>query len=245
MRLDMTSREWAWLVSPVLPHALNDKNEPTLSVVRIEPDREVIYAVATDRYTLAAERFRLPPEQYLLEPPGPVHIRSSDAAVSLKLFPYSKEEDPRLKVTLDRVPIPVSVAGRPDVINHQAITVESEDGTRLLLHDQRDPAQDPLGNWRARLGRMLLRKAEMLPALSVSAEHLAKWGKSVRKGEDLTVYGGQDAQPLLILSGTHFAGAWVQFRQLDGPEKRLAESPWLAGLDPAALRFDQETGEAT
>jgi len=75
------------------------------------------------------------------------------------------------------------------------------------------------------------------PTLSLSAIHLAKWGKSVRKGERLTIYSGRDGAPLLILVEDHFAGMWVQVRYLDGPEKILAESPWLAELDPGAFPY--------
>ncbi len=241
----MTTREWHSLIGPVLPHALNDKEEPHLSVVRIEPAERVIYAVATDRYTMAAERFLLPDSARLYDAPGPVHIRSADAAVSLKLFAYSKDEDPRLRVTIDRAPVPVSVGGGQAVISHMAMTLESDDGTRLVLHDQRDPSADPLGTWREKLARMWARPLANSPTLSLSAIHLAKWGKSVRKGERLTIYSGKDGAPLLILVEDHFAGMWVQVRYLDGPEKILAESPWLGELDPAALKFDSRTGERT
>ena len=61
--------------------------------------------------------------------------------------------------------------------------------------------------------------------------------KSVRKGERLTIYSGKDGAPLLILVEDHFAGMWVQVRYLDGPEKILAESPWLAELDPGAFPY--------
>jgi hypothetical protein len=227
-RIDMATREWHSLIGPVLPHALNDKEEPHLSVVRIEPGEQVICAVATDRYTLAAERWRLPPGQYLPDVPGPVHIRAADAAASLKLFTFSKDEDPRLKVTIDQAPVPVSVAGNPAVINHQAMTIESDDGTSLVLHDQRDPSQDPLAKWRQRLAVMWVRPLAATPALSLDSAHLAKWGKSVRKGERLTIYTGQDGAPLLVLVEDHFAGMWMQVRYLDGPEKILADSPWLA-----------------
>ncbi len=228
----MMTSEWHRLIGPVLPHALNDKEEPHLSVVRIEPGSHVVCAVATDRYTMAAERWKLPAGERLHDAPAPVHIRSADAAVSLKLFPHSKDEDPRLKVTIDQVPVPVRVAGNPAVISHQAMTIESEDGTRLLLHDHRDPSQDPLAKWRERLAKMWARPLAATPALSLDAAYLARWGKSVRKGERLTVYTGADGAPLLVLVEDHFAGMWMQVRYLDGPEKILADSPWVTELGP-------------
>src|SRR5258707_11867005 len=240
-RIDLSTREWHSLIGPVLPHALNDKEEPHLSVVRIEPGERVIYAIATDRYTMAAERFLLPDSARLHDVPGPVHIRSADAAVSLKLFPFSKDEDPRLRVTIDRAPVPVSVGGGQAVFSHTAMTLESDDGTRLVLHDQRDPSQDPLRKWRVQGAAMWARPLANSPTLSLSAIHLAQWGKSVRKGERLTIYFRPDGAPLLILLEDHFGGMLVQVRYLDGPEKILAESPWLGELDPAALKFDSRT----
>src|SRR5258708_1691007 len=55
-RVDLRTSEWHDLITPVLPHASTDKDDPLLQVVRVEIEAREIIAVATDRTTLAAER---------------------------------------------------------------------------------------------------------------------------------------------------------------------------------------------
>jgi hypothetical protein len=240
-RIDLTARELHGLLGPVLPHASTDKDTPAHCVIRLDPGRDVLYAVATDRYTLAAERMRLHDHPDLWDWGNPVHIRAADATAALKLFTVDKDEDKKLKLTVDKAPVPIRVAGMPHVIHHLAVTIESDDGTRLVLHDVRDPSNDPLAGWRRTLHGLWSRPLATLPALSLSAIHLAKWGKSVRKGERLAIYSGDDAAPLLILVEDHFAGVWVQVRYLDGPDKVLADSPWLPELAAASGQLDLRT----
>src|SRR5260370_9687467 len=69
-RIDMTTREWHELITPVLPHASTGKDDPQLSAIRIEIAERAIFAVATDRYTLAAERHYIKAER-AYDPPSP------------------------------------------------------------------------------------------------------------------------------------------------------------------------------
>lgn len=52
----MTTRELHELIAPVIPHAGTDPELPELGVIRLEVRDDVLYAVATDRYTMAATR---------------------------------------------------------------------------------------------------------------------------------------------------------------------------------------------
>lgn len=244
-RIDMTTREWHNLLTPVLPHASTDKDEPHLAVIRLDFAPNAIYAVATDRYTLAAERHLLPGVEYLsaFEPP-PVHLRATEAAASLRLFPYSKDDDPPLRVTIDTVPVPVQAAGRPVNVSRYAVTLESPDGTRLALHDHRDPTADPLGGWRRTLAGLFARPlAVNAPALSLAALHLGKWAKAARPGERLGMYPGDDGGPILVLVEDRFAAAWTQVKYLQGEAKFRSESPWRDDL-AAWMPEPEAEGEA-
>lgn len=227
-RIDMTTREWHELTAPVIPHAVADKDVPELDAIRIEITRRIVYAVATDRYTLAAERHPLKPADHVYDPVAPVHIRASDAAVALKLFTFSKDADPELRITVDTVAIPISAAGRPASVNRLAITLEDPGGTRLVLHDHRDPSSDPLASWHKLLAKPMGRDlSHAAPAVSLPAAQLPRWAKAVRRGERLAVFTGeQDNDPLLILVEDHFAGLWKPASYLDSAPKMLAESPW-------------------
>jgi hypothetical protein len=215
-RLDMTTRQWHELIKPVMPHALNDADEPQLAVVRLEVAADCVYAVATDRHTLAAERLPIGISYGI----GPVHIRLSDAAASLKLFGHSKDADPQLRIIVDTVPVPVGQVGRTVTVDHLALTIESEYGTRLVLHDQRDPSRDPLGGWRDRLLGVLARKMPTAaPALTVNAAHVARWAAAVRKGERLALFtGGKGSELILVLVEDHFAAVWAPQSYLEGPD---------------------------
>src|ERR1017187_10865720 len=133
-RIDMTTREWHELITPVLPHASTDADDRELSAVRIEAAQYAIYAVAFDRYTLAAQRHALKPGLRLWDTPGPVHVRATDAAASLRLFTFSKDADPPLRITIDVAPIPVTVVGRETTVDRLATPPEADARTPPALH---------------------------------------------------------------------------------------------------------------
>ena len=143
-------------------------------------------AMSVEFRALAAERFW---HGRIWDAAVPVHIRATDAKASLALFTYSKDTDPVLQVIIDTVAIPIQAAGRPASVSRLAITLQAPDGTRLALHDQRDPAADPLGTWRKTLrgiiGRTLPGAA---PALSLNATQLARWSAAVRGAERLAMF---------------------------------------------------------
>lgn len=250
-RIDMTTREWHELVKPVLPHTINDKDFPELDVVRIEAGHTALYAVATDRYTLAAERWE-PAAGTLNGNAGQVvHLDAREVAASLKLFTFTKDEDPLLTLIIDTAAIPISVVGRPASVNRLAVTIQQVgEGTRLMLHDVRDPSKDPLAGWRKAIRAALNRPpAGKLDGLDLHAGMMSRWGAAARKGERLTMYTGPEPiDPLLVSVEKHFIGLWVVPRYLDSAAKTLTELPWQEELDPIAGDaeadlIDMATGE--
>jgi hypothetical protein len=243
MRIDMTTREWHELVRPVLPHVLKDSDFPELAQVRIEPGDYAIYAVATDRYTLGAERRLLEPGEQMMFKVPPVHVRAADITAALKLFPYSKDDDPPLTVTIDEVPVPVRAAGLERHVITKAITLASADGTRVVMHDRRDPGRDPLAGWKQIIRKTMTRAPGIpLDGVDLAADQLARWAHAVRKGERLCVHTGpKPGDPMLVLVEDHFAGVWVTQHYLDGAVKRISDQPWLDELVPDDV--DPATGE--
>ena len=237
-RIDMATSEWHKLVKPVLPHASTDKDDPERGVVCIESGYGVLYAVATDGRTLAAERHR----DAAITESRPVHVRASEAKASLGLFPFSKDDDPFLRVVIDTVSVPVAIVGQPRSVNAMAVTVERLDGTRLAMHDHRDPSRDPLASWRKTLFTAMTReRGRPLSGMDLRADVLGRWAAAARGGERLCLYTGPEpGDPLLVTVEDHFAGVWAIPQYLDAPGKRLRESPWLGELTLAA---DLETGE--
>lgn len=237
-RIDMTTREWHELVKPVLPHTLSDSDFPELSRVRLEAGPHALYAVASDRYTLGAER-------HPTGTPGaavpPVHVSSEEVKATLKLFRHGKDDDPELSVTIDTVSVPVRVAGFERHVSGWAVSLQSEDGTRVVMRDHRDPSRDHLAGWRKNLTECLCRdNSTLLDGLDLSAHQLARWAPAARKGERLCMYTGpKPGQPMLVAVEEHFAGMWMIQQYLESPAKVVAELPWLAEL----AGVDPETGE--
>ncbi len=240
----MSTREWHELVKPVLPHVGTDKDFPELAVVRLEVAYSAVYAAATDRSTLAAERWPLPPVDRGMAPQV-VHLSASEAKASLNLFTFSKDNDPPLTVTIDQGLYPVRVAGEAASVPRLAVTVQQAgDGTRLVLHDERDPSKDPLAGWRKRLRQAMLRKTgKPIEGLDLQPFSLTRWASAAGKGERLTLFTGPEpGDPLLVTVEDHFAGLAMVPQYLDGPAKKLADLPWhdeLAVMDG----IDTDTGE--
>ena len=247
-RIDLSAREWHELIKPVLPHVGTDPEVPELHAVRIECADRAVYAVATDRRTIAAERHPLTPADRLgpYGVPGPVHVRASEAKASLAMFPFSKDYDPPLHLTIDRVPFPVQVAGRAASVDRFAVTLEAADGTRLVLHDHRDPSHDPIAVWRKHLAGALARpQAIAAPALNFHAVHLARWAAACRKGERLAFFTGHKGDEMVLVAvESHFLGAWMPVSYLDSPADMLASSPWRLELDEVPWLADA-SGVAT
>ncbi|MGW0587439.1 hypothetical protein [Streptosporangium sp. NPDC002607] len=124
-RIDLTTRELHALIAPVLPHTGTDPEVPELGVIRLETRDDVIYAIATDRYTMAATRHPLDDAADDVT----VAIDRSDASAMLKLFKFTKDDDPRLKLVIDKMAVPVNDRG--DSVLSVGLQVDSEDGTRL------------------------------------------------------------------------------------------------------------------
>lgn len=84
-RIDLTTRELHDLITPVLPHTGTDPDVPELALIRLEVRAQVLYAIATDRYTFAGEaRGRLPAPRVrrglpegLLRPSGRSRVRGA------------------------------------------------------------------------------------------------------------------------------------------------------------------------
>lgn len=222
-RIDLTTRELHELIAPVLPHASADKAVPELGIVRLEVLDGVVYAVATDRYTMAATRHSLD------EPSDDVTIAidRSDAAAMLKLFKYGKDVDPQLKLIVDEIPVPVS--GRGDTLHSLGLAVSSEDGNKLILLGR---GSETLTGWRKLLGGIVHRaEAPACPALLLTPAYLSRWTKAARKGERLSVFVGPGpTDPMVILAEDHFVGVWSPAGHLDADGMTLADTVWCREL---------------
>ena len=239
MRIDLTTREWHELVRPVLPHTVKDSDFPELSHVRIEVGARSLYAVATDRYTLAAERHVLArADRY--SPMPPVHVPAPDIAASLKLFSYSKDNDPDLAVTVDTVVIPSEVMGQDGSYSSMAVTLTGGTGSKMVMHDRRMTHRDPIAGWRRHLSAAAGRAQGGAPSgLDLNPDHLGRWAAAVRAGERLTMWTGPERRsPILVTVDEHFAGVWMPYVWGDGEgaaPRAPSTLPWAAELLPEGI----------
>ena len=120
------------------------------------------------------------------------------------------------------------------------LTVDSEDGTRLVLHGREHTV---LSGWRALVGNVLARPNEpAAPALFLTPSFLPRWTKAARKGERLSVFiGPGPTDPLLIQVEHRFIGIWMPAGHLDAGEE-MSDTPWRRELAQAdADRVADET----
>jgi hypothetical protein len=133
------------------------------------------------------------------------------------------------RITIDIAHVPVQVVGQTTSIGRLAVTVQQAgDGTRLVLHDERDPSSDPLAGWRASIRAAMTRPVgRTLDGLDLNAWTLTRFAAAARKSERLTIFSGPDpADPLLVVVEEHFAGLAVTPRYLDEAAETLRGSPW-------------------
>lgn len=217
-RVDLTTRDLHDLLNPVLPHTGTDPELPELHVVLIQVRHNVLYAVATDRYTMAASRHELDD----VDSDAAVAIDRADATAMLKLFKHTKKEDPQLQLLIDKVPVPVTRRG--DTVQSLGLTITSEDGTRLVLHGR---GHGPLRGWRRLLRPVVERNlTPASPLFALTPTYLSRWAKAAGPGEVLTVHVGPDPiDPILIQVEHRVIGVLMPVGHLDAGET-VAGSPW-------------------
>lgn len=243
MRLDILTSDWHRLIKPVLPHASTDKDSWSLQAVRLELGPLALYAVATDRYTLGAERHVLAPVDRYGDWP-PVHILAGEAAATLKMLPYGKDNDPELRITVDRSAL--IVPGGTTVDSWAVMIERPDDGTRLTLRDRRDPAEvNALTNWRKPIVSALTRpRGREVDGLDLAAYQLARWKDAARGGEQLRIWtGAVKGDTLLVAVERHFIGVMTTQLFLDDPSRDRTALPWAAELLPAGITADGEITE--
>lgn len=232
-RIDLTTRELHGLVVPVLPHASTDAELPQINCVHLQIRSGVLYAVATDRFTMAATRHPLFDPADDLD----VTLDRADIAAALKLFTFSKDDDPRLTLVVDKVPVPIS---GHRTIDSLGLRIDGEDGTRLVLHDRSLPDVKPFAKWQELIGRVVHRATvPATPALILAPSFLPRWTKAAGKGERLTVFvGPEQGDPILFTVEDHFVGVWQPATHIDGDMETLTASPWRDEL-PAPVASGQ------
>lgn len=223
-RIDLTTRELHGLIAPVLPHVSTDPELPLLNALHIEIASDVLYCAATDRYTMAVTR-------HALDDPADdvtILVDRADAAAMLKLYTFTKDDDPELTIIIDEVTVPVD---KGLSVNKLAWRVDAQDGTRLVLHDRSVAGVAlPVKDWRKHIGKALHRPMQpAAPALILTPSFLPRWAKAAGKGERLlTFLGPEPTDPILVTVENHFVGLWMPCNHLDSENGRdlLDGNPW-------------------
>lgn len=215
-RIDLTTSELHDLLTPVLPHASTDRDLPDLCVIHLEVRDSVLYAIATDRYTMAVVRHRLQDET----DDGTIAISRVDAAALLKLFKYDRKTDPALQLTVGTVEAETIL----DPADRPALTVSAKDGNTLVLPGRESRT---LADWRKYIGKVIHRTQQPTsPHLGLAPIYLPRWAKAARGAAPLMVsFGANATDPVAVRAGDHFIGIWMPTR-LEERDARLADSPW-------------------
>jgi hypothetical protein len=239
-RIDLTTSELHGLIAPVMPHTATT-NDPDLSCINIEVRDNVLHAVASDRFTLAATRHPLD------DPADDLNllIDRADAAAMLKLFTFTKDEDPPLTLIIDKFPVPV---GGGATLDSLGLRVDAEDGTRLVLHDRTAIGKQwPMAAWRTHIGKAIHRPhAPANPALLLTPAFMPRWAKAAGKGERIMAFvGPEPTSAILVVVEDHFIGLWLPCSHLDSDKGAglLHGNPWLDEL-PVPVEPSQDAATA-
>lgn len=242
----MTSRDWHYLVRPVLSHAATDKELDWLQVVRIERGDMAIYAVATDQLTMGAERHALATaDRWAGADTPPVHVATNEVQASLKLLTYSKDYDPELQLIIDQVPIAISPVNKRTIDSWALTLYRPDDGLRLTMRDHRDPSLvSSLSGWRKAVLSALTRgRGRSLDGLDIRGAVLGRFKDAARGTERLRLYTGPEpGQAILLTVESHFAGLLSVPQYLDSPAAERSELPWTNELLPAGIGPGGERG---
>ncbi|WP_375127571.1 hypothetical protein [Nonomuraea sp. GTA35] len=209
-----------------------------MGVIRVEVRDGILYAIATDRYTMAATRHRLQESTADTE----IAIGVADAAALMKVFKYTQKDDPWLTLAVGKVEAETVL----DPADRPALTVTAKDGNTLVLNGREAL---PLASWRTYIGKAIHREQQPVnPNLALTLTLMSRWLKATRNGAWLTFsIGAGKRDTVLVRAGDHFIGIWAPItwrREFD-----LTDSPWCKELPPevesgAAAQSEQKQ-EAT
>lgn len=196
LRFDISTKQLARLVKPVVPLAHKDGMMPLLNTVRLEAAGDYLTASATDRFRIGICRVKL-------ESPPPVgldiKIRLAELATLLSVFRSDAKVERTVTITVleDRIKVEQAFGlGFFDA----SMTFPLESGefpnlTRLFA---------PVGD------------IQPAPAVGLNASLFADFRHAVREGEPLIVRPSAANKPVIITAGDHFLGAIMPTRISDG-----------------------------
>ncbi|MFC6081049.1 DNA translocase FtsK [Sphaerisporangium aureirubrum] len=220
-RIDLSTTDLHELLVPVLPHASTGKDDPHYNIVRLQVTDRVLYAVATDRYTLGATRHHLGDAD-----PAKIAISVVDARNILRTFKHAKDYDPRLTLIIDQLQLPSTDNATPTGLS---LRVDSEDGPRLTVQ----ASAAPHIAWQPIVAKALHRsRTPVSPAVLLTPQYMSRWARAAHKWDHLTVLGGRARDPLVVLVAHRFIGLWMPVSGTDDfdPERALDGNPWLEEL---------------
>lgn len=214
--IELTTSQLHNLINPVLPHTGDGKGLPALGAIRLEVRGSVLYAVATDRYTMGVTRHPLAEPT----PDTTIAIGRADADAMLRLFKHGKTDDPELRLTIGNVAAETVL----DPADKPALTVTAKDGKTLVLHGR----EDALSTWRTLMAKFVHRAPKpATPALALTAMYLPRWTRALNKSDKLEMFlGTKDNDAIVVRAGDHFIGVWAACSRRDGEYTLLADSAW-------------------
>lgn len=189
---DISTKELAKLVKPVMPLAHKDGMLPILNAVVFESAGDYITASATDRYRMGIARAKIDPA-----PPPGLNIKLGLGELRQLLSVFKSDAKMERTVTI--------------TVLDDRIKVEQTLGFGFMDASMSFPLVKgdfpPLAK--------LLNEAQLVdpsPAVGLNAAHLSDFRHAIREGEPLIVRSAQANKPIIVTAGSHFIGALMPMR---------------------------------
>lgn len=186
--VEITAKQFAQLVRPLVPLAGKDDMLPILNAIQFETQDDYLVGLCTDRFRLGIHRVKLE------RTPSPASFLLSLATVAhiLAMFKPSRYADPLLKFTVESDRLRVETVGGMDFIMDASVTfpVMTDDFPRVrkVLLDQLAADSQPTTD------------------LGVNAAYLADFRHAITDATPLSMHLVAADKPIIFTAGGDFIG---------------------------------------
>lgn len=191
-KINLTAKDLAGLLRPVLPHAGKADTLPILSTVYITSEPGRLIATATDRYTLGIQRRSVEG----VKPGLRAALPTEAVKTMLKMFRVTRSYNPDLTLTFEDHKVTVEAVGF-------ALDGMTEARVAFHLAQGEYPAASIAGLVKAKRGS---------GDAGLNPTFLARFGAAQTEGEPMIVKTGGSQSPTYITVGVDFIGLIMPMR---------------------------------
>ena len=217
--IDITAKQFARLVRPLVPLANKDGMLPTLHAIKFETQADHLVGSATDRFRMGIHRVRLD------DPPADTSFILSLGSVAriVALFKPTRFGDPALRFTIEDDRVRVDHSGGLDFMD-ASVAFPIVDGD--------------FPNLRGIINKAIQTASEPAKDVAFNAAFLADFRHAITDATPLVIRASVGRTPSLFLAGDDFIGALMPVNSEVAADVEF--KMWDAFLSPSKKRTRQK-----